>query len=113
MAGKKKPKSEHGIQVNFRLKKRHIKQLDQHAEEFNFGTRTEVLKWCIQLGDNVLSNNMEELFIQLERFMGKQFGEPSDPNQKDLFQEYKMKLGIEMREGYLQGKQRIKESLAQ
>jgi hypothetical protein len=114
MGAPKKPKAEHGICCNFRIKKKQIKRLEEHADKYNcFKNRTAVIKWCINMGDTFLSGDMEEIFIMLDDFMKKNIGEPEDPRQKDIFEEKRIQMGIQMREGYLEGKQRMKEALTQ
>ena len=114
MGAPKKPKEEHAIGCNFRMKKKQIKRLEEHAINYNcFKSRTDVIKWCVDMGDKFLSGDMEQIFRMLEDFMRKEIGEPEDPRQKDLFQEHRIKIGIQMRESFLQGKQQMQESLIQ
>jgi hypothetical protein len=107
MAGKKKPKEEHGVRTQFRLKKREIKELDHFTEQCNFENRTELIKWCLQLGLHVFKEDTPELLVQLQRFNAQQNGEITDPRQKDLFQEFQMKASIKAQQAILDVKHEL------
>ena len=109
MAGKKKPKEEHGYPVTIRLKKREIKELDQFTEQCNFESRTDLIKWSLQLGNHVFREDIPEMLIQLQRFVTQMHGPITDPRQKDIFQEFQMEASIKAQQAILDVKHAINE----
>jgi uncharacterized protein related to proFAR isomerase len=113
MAGKKKAKEDHGVYCNFRMKKKQIKRLEEHADNYkSFTNRSEVIRWCVDLGDKFLSGDMENIFPLMEEFIRAEVS-TEDPRQKDIFEEKRIQVGITMRDSYLQGKKQMKKALTQ
>ena len=109
MAGKKKPKEEHGYPVTIRLKKREIKELDQFTKQCNFESRTDLIKWSLQLGNHVFGGDFQEMIIQLQRFTSQLHGEIEDPRQKDIFQEFQMEAAVTMNQAILDAKHQLQD----
>jgi hypothetical protein len=55
MAGKKKPKEQHGIRTTFRITQAKIDELDKYSKEWKFNSRTDLIKWCLDLGVSIFS----------------------------------------------------------
>ena len=109
MAGKKKPKEEHGYPVTIRLKKREIKELDEFTNQCNFENRTDLIKWSLQLSNHVFKGDIPEMIIQLQRFTTQPHGEITDPRQKDIFQEFQMESAVTMNQAILDAKHQLQE----
>lgn len=109
MAGKKKPKEEHGHPITLRLKKRETKELDEYTKRCNFRNRTETIKWCLELGNHVFREDIPEMLIQLQRFTTQLHGEIEDPRQKDIFQEFQMEANIKMNQAILEVKHELQD----
>mgnify|MGYP005660356751 CR=1 FL=1 len=109
MAGKKKPKEEHGVQVNFRLKKRHIKELDHFTETCNFKSRTDLIQWCLHLGLRIFKGDQQETLHYLNRFSTQLAGEITDPRQRDMLEELQMEGSIKAQQSILEIKHYLKD----
>ena len=113
MAGKKKPKEEHGVQVNFRLKKRYIKELDHFTETCNFKSRTDLIHWCLHLGLRIFKGDQQETLHYLTRFSTQLAGEITDPRQKDWLEELQMEGSIKAQQSILELKHHLQDKAQQ
>ena len=109
MAGKKKPKEEHGHPITLRLKKRETKELDKFTDQWNFKNRTDLIKWCLELGCHLFRGNQAEMKMHVTRFFTQQFGEITDPRQKDIFEEFLMEQDIATSQAQLDVKHKLQE----
>ena len=102
----KLPESEKRVREQVRIKPKEQKLALEMLEEWDFNTRSQLYRWCIMLGLEVLSGDMS--FLQrIEKRFQKQGVKLEDPKQQDIFENLMLKTGSVTREMMLEGKKII------
>ena len=80
-----------GKNIQFRYPTGKADSLEGIAKIYGFKSKSAMITWCVDLGVQILSGDMECL-----ETIFKQFPKPEDPRQKDLFQELVIKSKAEV-----------------
>ena len=107
----KLPKDKKKIMIGFKVEPAHKKKLSMLADEWNFKSPSEFLRWCLDMGEALLGSDQLKYCQLFESAVARKGASIKDPKQLDLYEIYTMKLGAEMRNTSIEAQQNFKQIL--